>query len=124
VSQSGPEAGAPDDCVRIDLAAISPLNTGSREPVEHRLGAKEPGVAGCADGRDCHDVAEQGRPSGVAVSGVEGASAGRGDVEQGAAVDVVGKEARRPPRHPSHLDAAVQGEIGGDVRRSYPRRPP
>ena len=90
------------------------------EAGEHRLRVKESGVAGGADGRHGDDVAERGDAAGVGAAGVEGAAAGGGDVEQGAAVDVVGQEPRRALGHPRHLDQAVQGEVGGDLGAGVP----
>ncbi len=120
VGQGRAEAGAPDDGVRAGMAAVGPLDTVGGEPGEHRLRLQKSGIASGPDGRHGHDVAEGGDPAGVAAAGVESAAAGGGDIEQGATVDVVRQEPRRALGHPRHLDMAVQGEVGGDLRAGVP----
>ncbi len=115
VGQGRAEAGAPDHRIGTALAAVVPPDTVGGEPGEHRLCAEKSGVAGGTDGRHGHDVAERGHSPGIAATGVEGTAAGGGDIEQGAAVDVVRQEARWAPGRPRDIGTAVQGEVGGDL---------
>ena len=105
---------------RLPSAQTTPLAV-RRENIG--CAVSESRVAGLAHGRDGDDVAERGDAAGVGAACVEGAAAGGGGIEQGAAVDVVGQEARRALGHPRQRRAASGRGRRRSARRSCRRRP-
>ena len=132
VAQVGPEAGAPHDRVRRQLPGwFVPRGTRSRSagrtlaaPPGRRVGEQPAPEAPsrCRPAR-LRPARRPARCRGFGVGG--GSDAAGGELEQRAAVDVVGQEPRRSLRHPDR-PTARGGRSGRrrSARRSSHRRPP
>jgi hypothetical protein len=107
------EAGAPDDRVGRRARAVGPDDAVTVEVYGHGQHLEPPGVPRLPHGRHGDDVSRRGDFAGVGAPFVEGAAAGGGSVEQGAAVDVVGEKAGRAQGDPGQV--GVVGEVGGDL---------
>ena len=96
-ASAGARAVGPGDAVTVDAG-------------EHGRRFEPPGLPGLAHRRYGDDVPQRGDASRVGAALAEGTASGGGRVEQGAAVDVVGKVPGRTLGHPGQF--GVVGEVG------------